>query len=205
MQRLKNNIRQQIEQTARQAFIARGYRACSMQSIAKQVGISVGNIYHYYASKDELFVAIVAPAINALERCFTASRLRTTSPQKIFSEAQYIEETTSLLLETIQPYREELRLLFYESRGTAVERYFEQLLDRFYESGQAYMREVEAEQPETKPDLHPLFIRLDCLTWSSLLKIICAHPELTEAEVHSLVCSYIQFNHAGWERLLMGQ
>jgi len=35
----------------------------SMRDIAQKVGISIGNIYNYFASKDEMFKAVVQPVI----------------------------------------------------------------------------------------------------------------------------------------------
>lgn len=43
---------------ARKAFARDGYDATTNQTIAERVGITTGAIYHYYASKGELYAAV---------------------------------------------------------------------------------------------------------------------------------------------------
>lgn len=56
---LEKNKRK-IEAAARRAFIKQGYHGTSIREIAKACGVSVGNIYNYYPTKEKLFSAIVA-------------------------------------------------------------------------------------------------------------------------------------------------
>ncbi len=51
--------RQAIINVARQAFDEAGFEATSMSSIATRMGGSKGTLYSYFASKEELFVAVV--------------------------------------------------------------------------------------------------------------------------------------------------
>ncbi|WP_026313477.1 TetR/AcrR family transcriptional regulator [Actinomadura flavalba] len=46
-----------IVQTALRLFRERGYEATTMRAIAKEAGVSVGNAYYYFASKEELIQA----------------------------------------------------------------------------------------------------------------------------------------------------
>lgn len=50
--------RQRILDGAHRAFQAGGYRATSVPEIAAAAGVSVGLIYRYFPSKDELFLAV---------------------------------------------------------------------------------------------------------------------------------------------------
>ena len=51
--------RQQIIEGARRVFIDMGFDAASMNDITREAGVSKGTIYVYFASKEELFEAIV--------------------------------------------------------------------------------------------------------------------------------------------------
>jgi AcrR family transcriptional regulator len=51
--------RQAIIDAAHDVFIEKGYHAASMRQIAKQAGIAVGGIYNHFASKEDIFSAIV--------------------------------------------------------------------------------------------------------------------------------------------------
>ena len=56
----RDNRREAILDVARDVFLAEGYAAASMSTIAAKLGGSKGTLYNYFSSKDELFGAIVA-------------------------------------------------------------------------------------------------------------------------------------------------
>lgn len=47
MQALKNDIRKKILDAGRKEFSRKGFAKASMRSIAVQVGVGVGNLYHF--------------------------------------------------------------------------------------------------------------------------------------------------------------
>jgi AcrR family transcriptional regulator len=55
--------RRQIMEGARRLFLAQGFDAASMNAIAHEAGVSKGTLYVYFASKEELFEAIVEEQI----------------------------------------------------------------------------------------------------------------------------------------------
>lgn len=52
--------RNQILRAARSVFVEKGYLAARVEDVAKRAGLSKGAVYFYYASKRDLFNAIVA-------------------------------------------------------------------------------------------------------------------------------------------------
>jgi AcrR family transcriptional regulator len=50
--------REQIMAAARRCFLRNGFHATSMQDLFAEAGLSSGAVYRYFASKDELIVAI---------------------------------------------------------------------------------------------------------------------------------------------------
>src|SRR5215204_5238950 len=48
-----------IEDAARELFIKQGFHATSMRDIAKDAGVSLGNLYNYYETKDAIFESII--------------------------------------------------------------------------------------------------------------------------------------------------
>ncbi len=51
--------KQQIFAAAEQIFSEKGYVAASMNEIAQTVGLAKATLYHYFASKDQLFAALM--------------------------------------------------------------------------------------------------------------------------------------------------
>src|SRR2546430_277226 len=67
--------RRQIIEGARRMFLAQGFDAASMGSIAREAGVSKGTLYVYFKSKEELFEAIVEDECRQqAEQIFTFDR-----------------------------------------------------------------------------------------------------------------------------------
>jgi TetR/AcrR family transcriptional repressor of mexJK operon len=65
---------------ARRMFLASGFGAVSMDAIAREAGASKATLYAYFASKEELFGAVVAGEGERYFRGFSASEL---DPEKV--------------------------------------------------------------------------------------------------------------------------
>jgi len=48
-----------IEEAARELFISQGFHATSMRTIAARAGTSLGNVYNYYRTKEEILESII--------------------------------------------------------------------------------------------------------------------------------------------------
>jgi AcrR family transcriptional regulator len=68
---IRAESRGQILSTARRLFAERGYDGCTVSDIAQQAGMSQGNIYWYFSSKEELLKVILQDAFGALEALFS--------------------------------------------------------------------------------------------------------------------------------------
>src|SRR5918912_476374 len=51
--------RGRIEEAAKQLFIKQGFHATSMRDIAAGTGTSLGNLYNYYRTKEEILESII--------------------------------------------------------------------------------------------------------------------------------------------------
>lgn len=60
--------RAEIIRAAREVFLAHGYAGASITEVAAQAGASKVTVYHHFADKERLFVAVVESAIEEAER-----------------------------------------------------------------------------------------------------------------------------------------
>lgn len=70
-------MRAKIQSTALSLFNQEGFENVSVEEIAQAVGCSVGNIYHYFKSKDELAIQVtqmVDQAYTELEEAYLADK-----------------------------------------------------------------------------------------------------------------------------------
>jgi AcrR family transcriptional regulator len=76
-----------IEEAARKLFITQGFHATSMRNIALGAGTSLGNVYNYYRTKEEILESIIGRYQTVID-----SRLRA-----IFDEIDEPLESESLI------------------------------------------------------------------------------------------------------------
>ncbi|MEO1062433.1 MAG: TetR/AcrR family transcriptional regulator [Actinomycetota bacterium] len=62
--------RRRILDEAARLFVDQGYAATTLRQIATAAGIKAGSVYYHYASKDELFDAVLARGIDVMEAAF---------------------------------------------------------------------------------------------------------------------------------------
>ena len=53
----RNQIR--IEESALRVFTRQGFHGTTVRDIAKEAGVSLGNLYNYYKTKEEIYVSLV--------------------------------------------------------------------------------------------------------------------------------------------------
>jgi len=58
MAKIATDTRSNILRSALQLFLQKGYKNVSYQELVKKTGMSKGAIYHYFASKEELLLAV---------------------------------------------------------------------------------------------------------------------------------------------------
>lgn len=80
-----------IIEATRELLIEEGYHNFSIRRVAKRVGISSGNLQYYFASKDELFEAMVTSVIGEYLLTMDELKNRTGSPEDyLFKVIQFI-------------------------------------------------------------------------------------------------------------------
>jgi AcrR family transcriptional regulator len=75
-------MREQILDGASRAFAGSGFRGASVPAIAAEAGVSVGLIYRYFPSKEELFLAVCARETEAKLDELAATLARIPDPRQ---------------------------------------------------------------------------------------------------------------------------
>ena len=77
-QTLKDNLRNEIIQAAKEEFLEHGYDGASMRRIAAKSHMTVGNLYRYFKNKEDINLQIVGGTyekINSLIKKLTSNKL----------------------------------------------------------------------------------------------------------------------------------
>ena len=57
---------QEIQSAAKKVFLKNGFKSTTMESIAREAGISKGTIYLYFKNKEEVYIALMMPVLEEL-------------------------------------------------------------------------------------------------------------------------------------------
>lgn len=90
-----------LREAARRAFVERGYYAVSIRDLAREAGLSMSVLYHYYASKQELLYGVLNDAIDSFHEI-----LQQHTPEQ---DADPVERFL-VLIESMVEYRAKLRI-----------------------------------------------------------------------------------------------
>jgi AcrR family transcriptional regulator len=120
MQYLKDGIRENILAASLKEFKEHGFLEANMRNIAWQAGITVGNIYRYFKSKDALFQEIMEPVKECMMSLLLVDGGR---PDKLNLDA--IMES---VLQVCRRYSSELLVLIYKSKGSVYENIKEEFI-----------------------------------------------------------------------------
>ena len=190
MQILKEDINSAIKEAEINEFYQYGYADTSIRSVAKRAGISAGNIYHYYKSKDELFYELLGPVVNEIISIIEVNEFENTGPVYQDDIQSHLEKQVFKITEVILRKRIEISILLYGSRGTK----YENIKDIFVKSLYEHIKEhIELKQVS----IH------DEMAWVMAVSIIEGYLELIRRYYdHPLFMSflktYFELHFQGW-------
>ena len=202
MQIQKDEIRNRILIVASNEFMKNGVRHTSIKTIADKAGVAVGNVYNYYKGKDDLLKAVLAPLFKAFKDYRSKTGGKEYITLDIFHHEFYYEMMREQVASLIVPFRKELRLLIFETAGTSLENYFDQLLEATYTDGITYLSRIKSLFPHINSDISPHFTRILCDLWAGVIRYIVTHDDLTETEINQIITDYIHFTLGGWRELM---
>lgn len=119
MQILKEEMRLNIRKAAIKIFREKNFKHANMRDIAKEAGMSVGNLYRYYDNKEALFCALVQPIASLLEKETIAYR----KMDMVMMDVDLRDQRAIIdrFIEVHHGMRDELFLIFLRSEGSKYE------------------------------------------------------------------------------------
>ena len=145
----ETSTRDRIQTEAARLFLASGYHGVSMREVAQAVGVTKPALYHHYADKETLFLAMLDGALSTLARLVAHARTQSGIRAQL-------EVLVRDLLDTAPEQRIGLQLAS-ELRHVSPERRaaFEGEYRRVWMGGLSALIEAAAERGELRRDLPP--------------------------------------------------
>ena len=201
MQTLKPDTRKRILSVSKKLFLERGFRDTTTRDIAREAGVGLSNLYHYYASKDELFAQLLKPATDALEGLLAERHGQQGYYISTIQEDDYAEASLEEYMGLIRRHRNSLKLLLFKSQGSSLEGFKEYYVNKATVLVRDWFRAMKSKRPEMNADVSEFFVHLNNGWMFTLLEEILMH-DLPEEETRSALSEYIQFELIGWKRMM---
>lgn len=202
MKILKEEIRSRIVMAARNEFIKNGFKKTSMRTISAKSGIVLGNIYNYFKTKDDIFHAVLKPLLAVLHERMASYRIEKDKIDKVGFSMQGQKDLLRETLKIIFLYKEELKLLLFESKDTSLEVFRENFIDEQVAISKEYLDHMQKVYPQLQTNVSPLFFRISSLIWVTIIEEIVSNAEIGKEEAKQTLSEYIRYNTTGWQALI---
>lgn len=119
----KDDIKEKIDSAALKIFVEKGYENTKISNIAAKSKVSVGNIYRYYKSKEEIFYSIAPESVLEELKSILINKVILAKDKR----ADEIESTNNFhlineeFIDYIIKNREQVLIMFNGSKGTRYE------------------------------------------------------------------------------------
>ena len=142
---LKEEVQKRIVDAALEVFAEKGYLAATMGEIATRAGVSTGNIYRYYDSKEALFEVVLDDAFVARFRALLQERVTSLTRR---ASAALPEDGYQLASEALLRFSIDNRLrmiiLLGRAGGTRRESFADETVQELVRLAVAYVRSTDA-------------------------------------------------------------
>ena len=136
-----HSLDDKITAAAMEEFSSKGYAGASLRKIAEKAGVTVGAIQTRYSSKDELFASLVKPLLDDIEAMFRGVKADYYSgaEKDLLSQLKSsMQHESDAILHLIFAHYEQAVLLFYRSAGSALEHYFDKVVQSKIDESAAF-------------------------------------------------------------------
>lgn len=150
-------------EAALELFSSHGFGATSMRQIAEAAGLSVGNVYHHFDSKEAIFQRL-------LERYWEAVTDPDLRLNRIFARADFpddLEEMAGAIEEVVETFRPYILLIYVdviEFRGEHIRSFYEGMAGRFTEVYAPRLEERRA-AGELSSEVDPMVAVMAATRW----------------------------------------
>lgn len=203
MPRDKSENSKRIIAAAQSEFMKQGFESASMRSIASQVGMTVGALYRHFPNKEELFAALVDPAISELMALYEQFRdkeyemLKTATLEQLWREG---DSETKWLMRFIYDHLDAFKLLICRSQGTRYENFEHELALLEERSTLAYFDKMKEYGLEVTELPRQEFHILVTANVSSVFEAV--KHGLSDKEAMHYADTLDAFFSAGWKKIL---
>lgn len=201
-QYLKEEVAGRIRAAALEVFAERGFLGASMADIARAAGVSTGNLYRYFASKEVLFEVVLPPAVP--RRLLALLRMRVRALEDVRTvdtrppSPAYALASEDLLAFSLR-HRLALIILLERADGSPYADFPARVRRLLEQLAIMHARALAPDRPVEAPLQLALELAYDGFV-RAMARILVAHSD--EPTIRTAVETYARYHLGGLARLL---
>lgn len=194
----KEEIRQQILDAAREEFMRSGFEKASIRKIAADANTAKSNLYNYFADKDALFCALLAPTVGSIRQGLQAvlAQNEGASVQSYTVASQ--EGYMRIVMEFVGGHSADICLLLFRSGGSSLAVFREEVAESFTGVLTGWLAAAEPGRVTSR-----LFVR--CVAdfyMAAVERMMLERPSREKAAEY--MGEFLKFVYGGWSAVLKG-
>lgn len=191
-----------IISAAKNEFLEKGFEKASMRFIAASAGMTSAGLYRHFEDKEEMFAALVQPALDAMKEMIESQTKRAYLYLDLGDLDRMWSGDTDFkkLVEVIYDHFDAFRLLQGSSAGTRFEHFFDEFIEIDEAETVRYMNALR-ERGIHVNEIVPEELHLLLNAYYSAFFEVVAHEFSKEDAAHYLE-TLEQFFHPGWRKFL---
>ena len=199
-QTLKEEVRERILQAAERLFVSLGYQKATMNAIAGEANMAVGNIYKYFPNKQKLFYAIIDDAFVSQFRALTLKRVKSLNDPSQIEEVKTIDQMSSdTLLDFWIENRNKTIILLAKSAGSKYESFAKEYVQMMIDFSNAQLPFMRPNLANTEMFQFVFKNRIED-TVRDIVLILEKYE--TEADIKRAFATSWSYHHAGIQGLI---
>ena len=198
MQTLKGDIKRSILTVARKEFAEKGYAKASMRHIASVVGVRAGNLYNYFASKDELFRTILSPVIDGLYTML--DNHHKDQDVKNMLDEDYLAGSVREYCSLIEGHRTLMEILLFKAQGSSLEHFKSEFTDSATEQVRQWIKCNEKANKDMRIHVSDFMIHLHTVGMFTMMEEILMH-KIKRKDLQRVIDEYVKIEIFGWQRM----
>ena len=125
----KTESHNRIVPAATQEFLEKGFQNASTRAIAARAGITSGGLYRHFRDKEDMFAALVEPALQEMRQWMDAHMARGYGGAESGNyEAMWQDTEIDMIREVVYPNLDAFRLILCCAQGTRYEHFVDDLV-----------------------------------------------------------------------------
>jgi AcrR family transcriptional regulator len=152
-----NSNQQRILDAAKRLFLTKGYNGSNLRDIAKAAKVSMGGIYHHFASKEEIYQSLLSGSAGSPGSDVAGDMLNVLRLLRNPEFPDNLAEVGDAIADTIRKHRETFKLFYIdvlEFEGRNVKPLIQRFRDGFRDLGDLLL----AHKKDELADLHPALV-----------------------------------------------